>query len=1144
MNKHWWQKKAVIGLILFLCFGYLYAQEEELTTITITNARQTTYSKDEKSGEDSIVLEGAVQISVTKGKTVSEISADKVTYDRKTEMLFAEGNVEITTKSSSEGGEKTTASSLLMNTATLEGIFDDGRVVQTQSDALNLPSGSTLIVFSNIFGKSENNTIAFKNSSLTFCDAEDPHWHIDASRTWLLPGGEFAFFNALLYVGPVPVLYFPAFYYPKDELIFNPVFGTKEREGKYIQTTTYLIGRKGLSDSNKGGSDSKEGESASEESLKAVYNFLRPTELKEQERQGLILHNLDEKYSGDTSRYLKLTGDWYSHLGAMVGLEGNLKPKSGIFSQLDFFVDLGFSNTVFKKDNDYSPFSSKGEIYYDKSNFLGLELPFRYGANLNLTISKPFNFSLSLPVYSDPFFSSDFKNRNESMDWISYLLDLGNDNQEKSSGSSVTSLLWQMSASYSPKLPSFINPFISSLSASVNSSIRINNTTNSALDEDKRANNNDGWKDNTPERSFFYPDQITPVNASVSLRGTLLKWPLQKTGSTAKKTDYPVQLTKPDELKTASELEKERAEAEQKQKEQEALQEENSQENTENNIDIKTEKSAESEEKENPSVFELLDIKMPVLETAKASGVSVAGLSYNLGYSVNANLSTQISYSTQDKDGKRYLNTPEDFDWNKIRSNMYTLKLPVSVNSDLSYGGSFISLKNSLSYNPVWQKHPNTDGYSEKEKENLVKADYNAQVQTLTNTNSLSIKPFAYIPAFSDTGLSWNNTLSIYKKKFNGNIENPEWKTEWLDWDDPEKVTSHTLNFTIGVKELDSKYKQTLTFSSNLKPQVPKYSGSLALVFPLVTVNVSSSIYEKSKTDSTIQYSPLQQSATASLFNSKLKINESFSYVYNDNSEEKRHYAENLKLSLSYNQLSAALNFSYTYKYDLYTDVSKKPEGKQLGYNIRKEKEFTPYSASLSYSLPSKTYYQWFNRISWAPSLSTSVNYDFIKPTSSYFQISPSLNFNINNFFKLTFSASTRNSSIYWYFQNDGRFSNTDVYGNNFASRLVVDLLQSFGIYGDSGWLWEKGAVRSNRENSAFKLKSLNMNLSHELHDWAFNMNWKFEPKIVKNREGKNEYNFSPNISIGIVWNPMESIKSNLTYEYKDSEYENVWTLK
>ena len=388
-------KAFFLSIIMLAGTTCLYAQSSsETTVITIKNARQTTYEKNDKEGseegkeegQDTIVLEGNVEISVAKGSTVSEIKADKITYDRKTEMLYAEGNVEILTKSSSAGGETTTASSLLMNTSTLEGIFDDGRVVQTKSDALNLPSGSTLIVFSDIFGKSENNTIAFKNSSLTFCDDPNPHWHIDASRTWLLPGGEFAFLNALLYVGPVPVMYFPVFYYPKDELIYNPVFGSKLREGKYVQTTLYLKGRKPLSSSNSNKSSSST-ESSTEESLKAVYNFMKPTELKEQERQGLMLHNLDESYKGDTSTYVKILADWYANLGAMVGVDGKLRPSKANISNLDFNVLLGFSNTVFQQGLDYSALSSSGNSFYDKSNFLGLKLPFRYGANLDLALS-------------------------------------------------------------------------------------------------------------------------------------------------------------------------------------------------------------------------------------------------------------------------------------------------------------------------------------------------------------------------------------------------------------------------------------------------------------------------------------------------------------------------------------------------------------------------------------------------------------------------------------------------------------------------------------------------------------------------------------------------------------------------------------
>lgn len=1141
---------------------FLHAQStsSETTTITITNARQTTYEKNKKEknseessedSQDSIVLEGSVEISVAKGSTVSEIKADKVTYDRQSEMLYAEGNVEITTKSSSAGGETTTATSLLMNTATLEGIFDDGRVVQTKSDALNLPSGSTLIVFSDIFGKSENNTIAFKNSSLTFCDAPDPHWHIDASRTWLLPGGEFAFLNALLYVGPVPVLYFPAFYYPKDELIYNPVFGSKPREGKYVQTTVYLKGRKPLSSastSSSSSSSSDSTESATEESLKAVYNFMRPTELKEQERQGLMMHNLDTNYTGDTSTYIKLIGDWYSNLGGVVGLDGKLRPSKNYITNLDFNLLLGFSNTVFQNGSTYSAISSKGYTFYDKSNFMGIKLPFRYGANLDFTLSKPFKLSLSLPVYSDPYFYSDFKTRDESMDWISYLIDVSNDDKDDSSTSSsssqVSNLVWKLNSSYSPTLPSVIKPFLNSVSFSLNSSIYINTLENKMITEDSRYELDNNWKTYSPEKMFYYPSQITPANATLTLSGTIFQWPLKQVTADTKKVTFPSTLTKPDDLKPQSVLDKE---AEERKKQElaakQAEEAENSEENADEALQAEKESLAQAEESEEveDEKSKLPQPVLPELSGTSASATTISGLTYKLDYSVNSNINTQIAYSSTDSTGNTYLKTPEDFEWKKIRSSMYTIKTPVSLTSNLGYGGSFFSMKNSLSYDPLWQDHPNTDGYKESEQKSLKKADYSAQTRNLTNTNSISFMPFAYIPAFSETGVTWNNTMKIYRRKFVGDADEPEWEENWLDFDDTESITVNSLSFTLGMKELDSKFKQTLTFSSTLKPQVARYTGSLNLIFPYVSLSMSTGVYEKSKDDSTLQYNPFQQSMSINLFDSKLKLSESFSYVYNDNTEQADKHAESLKLSLSYKQLSVSYASSYTYKYDLYTDTPG-PDNKK-GYVQRTEKEFVPYSASLSFSLPSKTYYKWLNRITWTPGLSTNINYDFIKPTNSYFQISPSLTFNINNFFKLTFSATSRNSSIYWYFQDQGKFSDEDFYGSNFASKMAMDLIQSFGIYGINGWGWEGDAFRRNREASGFKLKSLNMTLTHQLHDWDFNMTCKFEPKIVKLKSGEQKYVFDPYFSIGIVWNPMQSIKTNLTHEYKEADEKALWVL-
>lgn len=1177
-------KKVILVLAAFLFFAVNAAAQENVTTITITHARRTTYKQDEATKNDMIELEGSVQISVQKGSTSSEIKADRVTYDRKTEMLYAEGNVEILTKSSSAGGETTTALSLLMNTSTLEGVFDDGRVVQTKSDALNLPSGSTLIVFSDIFGKTESNVIAFKNSSLTFCDDEDPHWHIDATRTWLLPGGEFAFFNALLYVGKLPVLYLPAFYYPKDELIFNPVFGDRKREGYFVQTTTYLYGRKPLDTSSSSSSSSSSStESTSAEALKGLYNFMKPTSLKEQERQGLILHNLDEDFKGSTSEYVKLLVDAYSNLGYMVGVDGVLQPSKTYLTNLKFFLNLGLSNTIFKNNGTYSPLSQKGHTYWDSSNFLGVQLPFRYAGNIDLTLSKPFSLSLSMPIYSDPYFSYDFRDRQETMDWISYLISQSDKkDDDTTSQSTVSSFSWKLSLSYSPVLPQIIKPYISSVSLNFSSSLNISQTSNN-LKEHENAFNGDDWINYTPQRMFYYPSQVTPGTLSMSLSGTLFEYADNTVKRTYTKPVYKVALSKPDELKTEKQLQKEKEELEKKLAEEaakkaaeEAAQNPDAVNNPEEKNtalaeaeETNSEENAAEEKKENE--IEHVKPVLPELTVNSPSTVAFSGLNYKLSYSVSPSLTTQVSYSTTEvQDGKNvpYLNTPEDFDWSKIKSIYYNIKSPFSLNSNLSYGGSFISLSNKVSWDPIWQGHPNIDGVSDSDAKNLRLSDLKAESQTITGTNTLSFKPFTYIPMFSESSLSYNNTLKLFRHEFIGDADNPDYDDHWFwkYWTEEEKekqddyITSHSITAVFAVKELDSKFKQTFTYTATLPPQVQKHSFSLNLVFPYVTASFSTSVQETSVTDSKQYWNPFQQSLSFTMpdFKNHFYFGESFwqkqgaaflnsfsslrfSQSYNINLKDWDTLTENadgafekikaasdsLKLSLTWQKFTASYIMSYTTPYELNTST---------GWIAQTEKKFLPYSFSLSYTPSFKTIYAWKNRITLTPSLSTSITADLIRPTNSYFLFTPSLTFKINQFFELSFSSSSRNSTMYWYFRDDGIYSG-DYYGNNFISRMFMDLLQSFGFYGSNGWGGEDNNFEKNRQASGFKLKTLSLTASHKLHDWSFNFTWKFEPKIVS-EDGKKFYNYNPYITIGIVWNPLESIKTTIIDDYGE------WSLK
>lgn len=1229
-------KKFVKTLLFTLFFIFLSsnlsAQEAEVTTITIENSMQTSYKKSEDGGEDLIELEGAVEISVKKGSNKTSIKADKVTYNRATEMLFASGNVEIVTEGASAGGEKTTANSLLMNTSTLEGVFDGGRVVQTKSDALNLPSGSTLIVFSDLFGKSQSNTISFKNSKLTFCDDEDPHWHIDATRTWLLPGGEFAFFNALLYVGPVPVLYLPAFYYPKDELIFNPVFSKSDRKGFTVQNTYYIMGRKPLQSSSSSSSSSEE-TTSSAEALKGLYNFMKPTTLKEQERQGLILHNLDENYSGTTSTYLKVMADYYSKLGYFAGLEGVFQPKNKNITNLKFNVDLGFSKTLFA-NNDYSFISSAGKTYWDQSNFMGLKVPFRYGANLELSLSKPFRTTIQMPLYTDPFFYYDFMVRQESMDWISYFLQ-GDDTT--STQSEYSTFAWKISNSYSPTLPSALKPYISSLSIKLDSSLNFGTATANFKESDKERitkniANGDSWSSYTPERKFYYPTEVTPATASFSLSGTLFQWPLPSSSTKKETVKYTLPLVQPEELMTEKQLaqKKEKELEEQKKKQEEAEkdgevsanQADQSEENQnpselakseEQNNAGQTQTQVEaSENEENPenTLLKNLLVKLPEFSSSSSSSVTVpTGLSYSLGYSIAPTVTTKFSYGTTEpyvvnettkaESSRTYLNTQEDFDWTKIKSFMYTYKMPTSLSSNLKYGGNYFTMTNKFSWDPILQGHPNTDGVTISERKSLILADHKAESQTISNTNTVSFKPFSYVPMFADTGVSWNTTLKLFRRDFKGTSSDENWEEYWKtsdawesywfhDYWDEEKwingdenwdtyddnkkeeiqkayqrkiITTNTVNFTLGANELNNKFKQNFTWSMTLPPQQEKHSLSLNLTFPYVSSSFSWSFQERASSSSTTtteeankskyEYNTLSQALSLNLFNSSLKLSESLSLTTDKDRLEKDERSgldiiDSLKLSLSWKRITAAYTMSYTQNYNLKegqgwiantkdvqeTDSEGNVKTKSVTY-----KEFIPYSLSFSWSPETKTYYKWSKKISVAPGLSTSVIADLIRPTNSYLTFSPSLNFKIGDMLTLSFSATSRNSTLYWYFQ--GKESIYNDCGSWFAPQFFGDLARSFGMaFGEAS----RGSFTANREASGFKLKSLSMTASHDLHDWSFNMTWKFEPKLVK-QNGQYTYNFDPYISIGIVWKPMDSMKTTIVSEYNKTKEKKVWEL-
>lgn len=1035
-------------LALYAALSPLVA-ESASSKVTIESANRTEYIKEPDSEDEVINFTGNVSLKVEKNDQNIEIQAETVIYNRTRSTLYAEGDITFIRKTSGSTSETLTAQTLLFNIDTLEGIFDQGRVMQEQSDSINLPSGSSLYVSADLFGRDNSGTVAFDSGTLTFCDDPEPHWKIKATRIWLLPGNEFSFFNAVLYVGHLPVMYFPFFYYPKDEMIFNPVFSYDARRGYSFQTTTYIIGRKPLPQN---------------ENDDGLFSLMRTTSLKKQEREGLFLRNLEEDDTPGPNS-LKIMADLYSNLGFMAGIEGSFKPKA-VISDISFKSCFGFSNTVFPAEEQFTTFSPQTAKRYEDSAWLfGTRIPFRYYGEFSMNISKsPFTLSLSLPLYSDIYFTSDFLDRSESMDWINYLLQnpvLISDKAESSNSTTKTSFSWNLNASIStPEFIRVLNPYVSTLSiTSLSSTLNFSSMAQTGLSEE--------MSKYAPERTFFYPASLYPLKMSLSVGGTLLS---------SEKNDKAGNQTSSN-------------------KKDEEEQDEIAWSGPAAQLEVPPLLAVGEEEK---SEYEDIPQDMvPSISFPALSGKTVTGTVYSVSYTFTPSIATEMYYDSST------WHSPEDIDWDNIKSSYLSVKSPVTLKDSISWKNNYISLTNSFTFNPEYQEHPvvSEDAYPEGSSalNSLLLSDYRARKMDLSAVTALTWKPFVLTDMFADTSLTWNNTVKLITTKFTGTATDPEWEYLKAKWD-ADSITAHDMTLVLSMKE--DVFNPKFTFKANLPPQTESYTGTFAFGYRwMSSFSVSTTYKRKNKDDDTWVFTPLTQSSNWSFADKKLSVTESWSYNIEDD------HSESLALSLSGYGVSFSYNMGWTKPYEL---VSGR------GWVMQQEEEFIPKTASLSYTMPSKTLYSWYNRISFAPSLKTSLNMNMLRPTESSFVFTPAFTYKINKALDITFSAETRNQVIFRYFQK--RYGYEDKMPGE--TNLFKDLYNSFAF-------WDTDL----RKSSGFKLKNVSIKLSHELHDWVLNSEFKVEPRLIKDST-PYYYDFSPYFTLSVVWRPMSSMKTTIQDKY------------
>lgn len=456
--------------------------------ITIKSAKDTDYFTIEEKGQDMVRLQGDVIVEMEESDSNRRhiIKADELIFNQSEQSITARGNLEYR-MISGDYEDLFYGDSLTFSISSWNGVIFKGSSLRNE-----MVEGVNRSFYFNgeLIRKSGSGGIfILEDGAVQTQDMENPDFHLKAQRLWLMGPKEWGIRHGILYMGHVPVLYIPFYYKPGNEMIFNPVIGSKLREGNFLQTTTYLLGRKDSSENlaffKLGDSDEKN------------YELVR---------QGLYLmkenKQQEEEESEDT---LKIMEDWYSRLGVFSGLEGRFYDK-GIFSELGFSSGIGVSRTISDDNNIY--FSEDSEYVSDwNSIFWGNhELPFRWGQTLEVSST---HLNAAFQFYSDPYFNQDFMVREESFDWLNTVLatQMSDDDEPDEIGD----MNWNLSYSRSFS-PEFLSPYIEKISL---------NTLKFEMDWDNKTNESEDIKyDNDPASEFFYPESVSIPYAQISLSGT------------------------------------------------------------------------------------------------------------------------------------------------------------------------------------------------------------------------------------------------------------------------------------------------------------------------------------------------------------------------------------------------------------------------------------------------------------------------------------------------------------------------------------------------------------------------------------------------------------------------------------------------
>jgi lipopolysaccharide assembly outer membrane protein LptD (OstA) len=718
--------------------------------IVIESARTTEYFSLDVVDEDYARLRGGVTISLRDGDTVHRISADEILYNRTRNVMTASGGVEYI-KESGDTIETFKGESITVDLDNWSSVFMDGLTEKSMSDSVSVYQFTGTVI-----SRSDEEVTIMNDAIITNAKNPEAYWSLNASKLWLLPGADWAIFNAVLKVGEIPVLWIPGFYFPADEVVFHPVIGYRSRWGNFVQTTTYIWGRP----------------KASESSESSISKIMGSGQNMERVREGLFLRSTGKKTVDPNDKRLSLLFDAYANLGFYAGTELVLpKSKNGIFNGMDLSAGIGFTRNVYPVSYGSSPFLEyDGSSEWNKSRFFSEELPFRYRLDTKgaLSFSRYGTLSWAFPFYSDAYTNNDFMDRSEVMDWVQML----KGNPEASTTVSSTTIgehSWRVNGTFTPQV-SALSPFVSSLSLSSISSFITFKPRNSLLLANAVS----------PERTFFYPDKFTLYSISGTVAGT----PLTLSRSSSATTNTDAELKADPRMAT---------------------------------IRPPWELPATESKNAAASAQQGTDLSPPAL-SQRFDLPKSGGPKFALDYEVKPTFVSETQFRSsplnwperEDIDWNELSSTLSratatgsiGFTLSQPETSLYTSALRIAMSTTQE------------KYTYINEEAEEFDTQAERDAANLRR--YNASFAMLNYDWTSTLKPFYYNDIWGATTFQYALRGLLGKNVFNGTATNPSWEWKTGEWT-KEDLTANTLTANLAASIRDK--NQNLTLSAILPPE-------------------------------------------------------------------------------------------------------------------------------------------------------------------------------------------------------------------------------------------------------------------------------------------------------------------------------------